>query len=337
MTTVVFDADVLGRQRTGDETYAENLLRALAALAPDAGLRLAAVTRRPDLVPDGVEAVLLPARSQEWRMAWTLPQLLRKLRPALAHFQHAIPLACPCSAVVTVHDLSFARAGSLMPLRDRVVFGLAVRRAVRRAERILTVSERSKRDVLALYGVAPERVVVTPNGVDPAFGPGEGHDSYALFVGAIQRRKDPLAAAVAARRAGLRLVAVGPRKDERLARELEAAGADVRGYLPKDGLAALYRRAACLVLPTRYEGFGLPVLEAMASGTPVVAAPDAAVREVGGDAAVYAEPAVLATAIERALADRPRLVAAGLERARRFTWEQTARGTLEVYRAVLGR
>src|SRR5262249_53135040 len=190
VTTVVFDADVLGRQRTGDETYAANLLGALAALAPDAGLRLAAVTRRPDLVPEGVEAVHLPARSQEWRMAWTLPRLLRKLRPALAHFQHAIPLACPCSAVVTVHDLSFARARSLMPLRDRVVFRFAVRRAVRRAERVLTVSERSRRDVLAVYGIAPERVVVTPNGVDPAFVPGDGHDSYALFVGAIQRRKD---------------------------------------------------------------------------------------------------------------------------------------------------
>src|SRR5262249_20000166 len=192
VTTVVFDADVLGRQRTGDETYAANLLRELASLAPDAGLRLAAVTRRPDLVPEGVEAVVLPARGQEWRMACTLPRRLRELPPGLRHFQHAIPLACPCSAVVTVHDLSFARAPSLMPLRDRVVFRLAVRRAVRRAERVLTVSERSRRDVLDVYGVAAERVVVTPNGVDPAFLPGDGHDSYALFAAAIPPPNDPL-------------------------------------------------------------------------------------------------------------------------------------------------
>lgn len=270
-------------------------------------------------------------------MAWTLPRLLRALRPALGHFQHAVPLACPCPAVVTVHDVSFARQPALMPVRDRTVFRFAVRRAVRRAQRVITVSERTRQDLLAVYGLPPERVVVTPNGVDPAFAPGEGHDSYALFVGAIQRRKDPLAAAAGARGAGLRLVAVGPRKDERLARELETAGADVRGYVDKEALATLYRRAACLVLPTRYEGFGLPVLEAMASGTPVVAAPDPAVREVAGDAAVYADAGDLAAAIERALADRARLVAVGLERARRFTWEETARRTLAVYLAVLGR
>ena len=89
------------------------------------------------------------------------------------------------------------------------------------------------------------------------------------------------------------------------------------------------------MLPSRYEGFGLPVVEAMASGTPVVAAPDEALREVAGDAAVFAEPAELAGAVRQALDDRERLVAAGLERARLFTWEETARRTLDVYRELL--
>ena len=105
-------------------------------------------------------------------------------------------------------------------------------------------------------------------------------------------------------RPGFALVVAGPRKDERLARELEAAGAEVRGYVSKEELAALYRPAACVVLPTRYEGFGLPALEAMASGTPVVAAPDPALREVAGDAALYAERGELADAI-RARRRRP--------------------------------
>ena len=138
--------------------------------------------------------------------------------------------------------------------------------------------------------------------------------------------------------AGQRTLAVRDALQElaqRLAGELRLAGADVRGYVSKDELAQLYRGAAALVLPSRYEGFGLPVVEAMASGTPVVAAPDEALREVAGDAAVFAEAHELAGAVRRALDERERLVAAGLERARRFTWEETARRTLDVYRELL--
>ena len=331
---VVIDADVLGRERTGDETYVENLLRALPAVAPD--LRLAAVTRRPELVPAGVEPVELPARSQELRMAWSLPRLLRRLRPALAHFQYALPLRCPCPAVVTVHDLSFERDAGGMGARDRFVFRRVVPRAARRAARVLTVSERTRRDLTELYGIPGERIVVTPNGVDPIFRPDGAGGGYLLFVGAIQDRKDPLAALRAAEEAGLPLVVVGPAKDGELAGELARRGAELRGWVEKEELAALYRGAAALVLPTRYEGFGLPVLEAMASGTPVVATPDEAVREVAGDAAVFAEPDELGRAVSRALAERERLVAAGLERARSFTWEEAARRTAAAYREVIG-
>jgi glycosyltransferase involved in cell wall biosynthesis len=329
---VVIDADVLGRRRTGDETHVENLLRALPAVAPD--LRLAAVTRHPELVPDGVEPVELAAGKQEWRMAWSLPRLLRRLRPGLAHLQHALPLRCPCLAVVTVHDLSFERDASVMGRKDRLVFRAVVPRAVRRAARVLTVSERTRRDLVELYGIPEQRIAVTPNGVDPVFRPDGGGD-YLLFVGAVQERKNPLAALLAAEEAGLPLVVVGPAKDQRLAAELARRGASLRGWVEKEELAELYRRAAALVLPTRYEGFGLPVLEAMASGIPVVATPDPALREVAGEAAVFAEPADLGAGVRRALAERERLVAAGLERARAFTWEETARRTADVYREVL--
>ncbi|MBD0338841.1 MAG: glycosyltransferase family 4 protein [Thermoleophilia bacterium] len=331
---VVIDADVLGRERTGDETYVENLLRALPAAAPD--LRLAAVTRRPELVPEGVEPVELSASSQELRMAWSLPRVLRRLRPALAHFQYALPLRCPCPAVVTVHDLSFERDASAMGARDRFVFRRVVPRAARRAARVLTVSERTKRDLAELYGIPEARIAVTPNGVDPAFRPdGSTDGAYLLFVGAIQRRKDPLAALRAAEEAGLPLVAVGPWKDAELAAELARRGADLRGWVEQEELAGLYRGAAALLLPTRYEGFGLPVLEAMASGTPVVATPDEAVRELAGDAAVFAEAGELGEAVARALTERERLVAAGLERARAFSWAETARRTAQAYREAL--
>ncbi len=328
---VLVDADVLGRRRTGDETYVDQLLRALPEVTDD--LRIAALTRDPALVPDGIEPIHLPARSQELRMAVGVPRLLRKLRPALAHFIHALPLFCPCPAVVTVQDLSWERDPSVFGRWDLLTFKVFVRRAVRRSQRVLAISERTKRDLVELYGTAPEKIVVTPLAPDPAFTSAGEHDSFLLFVSAIEPRKNPLAAIDAANAVGRKLVVVGPVKDEELAAELSRRGAEVRGYVPKDELVALYQRAACLVFPSRYEGFGLPVVEAMACGTPVVAAPEAAMQEVAGDAAVFTDN--LAEGIRQALAGRDRLSAAGLERAKAFTWRETARITADVYRSVL--
>jgi glycosyltransferase involved in cell wall biosynthesis len=259
---------------------------------------------------------------------------------------------------VTVQDLSWERDPSVFGKWDLVTFKIFVRRAVRKAQRVLAISERTKRDLIDLYGTPAEKIVVTPLAPDPAItpaakrpvrasGPVEGvrgdrevpptptdaYDSFLLFVSAIEPRKQPLAAIDAANAVGRKLVVVGPAKDEELAAELTRRGADVRGYVPKEELVALYQRAACLVFPSRYEGFGLPIVEAMACGTPVVAAPEPAMQEVAGDAAIFAED--LADGVRRALAERDRLSAAGIERAKSFSWRETARITADVYRSVL--
>jgi glycosyltransferase involved in cell wall biosynthesis len=346
---VVVDADVLGRRRTGDETYVRNLLRELASLVAGggAGIRIAAVTRRPELVPEGVEPVELAARSQELRMALSLPRTLRRLGADLVHTQYVLPLRAPCPGVVTVHDLSFAGRPELMGRKDRLVFRTLVPRAVRRATRVLTVSERTKRDLVALYAVPPEKVVVTPNGVDPTFRPSPPGEkspsidqlqgSYVLAVGAIQSRKNQLAALEAVSEVGLPLVVVGPEKDKALADELRRRGARVEGYVETERLAELYRGAACLVQTSSFEGFGLPMIEAMASGTPVVAVREPALEEVAGGAAIVVDEGSLADGIRDALAQRERLAAAGLERARAFSWRASAERTLAVYREILDR
>jgi glycosyltransferase involved in cell wall biosynthesis len=326
---IVVDADYLGRRRTGDETYVRELLRALPR-----DLDLAAVTRRPDLVPDGVRAIELRTRVQELRMLWALPRLLRRLGPRLAHFVHAVPPGLPCPAVLTVQDLSFERDPTVMGRRERAIFKTVVPWSARRAEHVFAISHRTRDDLVELYRIPEEKITVTPLAPAPEFRPAEdgGHDGYLLFVSSVEPRKDPLAALAAARALGLPLVVVGPQRDAGLVEALRAGGADLRGYVPTDELVRLYQRAACLVHPTLYEGFALTPAEAMACGTPVVARPDAAVRELVGDAGILTDD--LAGGIERALADRDRLRAAGLERARSYSWEETARLTAEVYRRL---
>jgi len=322
---IVLDADVLGRQRTGEETSMLNLLRWLPQVAPD--LHFAAVTRRPDLVPEGVEPVELATGAQEVRMVWTLPRLLRRLRPELAHFQHVIPLGWRGRSVLTLHDLHFERDASVMGLVDRTVFRTFVPRSARHATAIVVPSERTKADAIELYDISPEKITVALHGVDPIFAPGNEHGGFVLFVGAVQQRKNPLQALAQAQEVGLPLVVVGPEKDRALTRQLREAGADVRGYLSQAELASLYRGAVALALPSRYEGFGIPALEAMASGTPVVVSGDAALREVVGDAA--------APSVRDAIEQRDLYRQKGLERCKLFTWEASARRTVEAYREAL--
>lgn len=345
---VVVDADVLGRQRTGDERYVLNLLRHLPEVAPD--LEVAATTRHPELVPDGVRPVALRTASAARRMLVDLPRAARGA--GVLHTQYALPPAWRGPAVVTVHDVAFAEEPQLGSHRDWLLLRLTVPYAVRRAALTLTVSEFSARAIARRYRVDPARVWVTPNGLDPGFGPdGPGPRRarpYVLVVGAIQPRKDPITALRAFAlldRDDLDLVFVGPvrRDGEEFRNAIVELGLRDQvhhlGHVAEDELAALYRGAEAQLFPTRYEGFGLPALEGLASGAPVVASDIPPVREIVGGAGVLCpvgDAEAFAAGLRTVLADRERFVRGGPPAAARFTWRAMAERTADAYRKALG-
>ncbi len=345
--SVVIDADVLGRNRTGDETYVRGLLGELAAAAPD--LDLAAATTRPDLVPTGIRSLDVGGRGQLLRLLVDLPAALRASGADLFHGNYFLPPRWRGRSVVTVHDISFARHRDFMPNSDLLAFRTLVPRAMRQADRVLTVTEWAREDILDRYGLNEENVVVTPNGLDGDLrpdGPVPDRPPYLLFVGGLQRRKDPVTAVRALARLPERLDLVIAGRDRGEGPAVRAAITEhelddrvhLLDYVTRDDLLALYRGAEALVFPSRYEGFGLPVLEAMACGTPVVAADTTSIPEVAGGAAVLVPPGdtdALADGVVRALDEAATLVAAGLRRAAEYRWSATAERTANVYREVL--
>ena len=368
----------------GTETYLRRVLAEMPALlepgeelavfanAENADL-LAADLRgapRTDVVRTGIRAA-----SRVRRVLFenaVLPRLVRTAgADVLWNPGNAAPARVPCPQATTVHDMQYRHFPEDFPLPARLVMRLAVPAAVRRSAVVLAPSEFSRREILAqLPGTPPERVVVTPEAADPAFGetpPGPADaarvrallgaaDPVLLAVGNTYPHKD-LATAVAAwgrlcGRVPHRFVLVGrARRGEPAVAAAVAAlppGAKFTRLsgLPREDLAALFRAADAFAFPSRYEGFGLPVLEAMAAGVPVVAAPEGSVPEVAGDAALYAktgDPDDFARVLlpllagPGAAAERARLSAAGRARAALFSWTATACRTLAALRACAAR
>jgi len=233
------------------------------------------------------------------------------------------PVGARTPVVVTVHDLALLRFPEAFPRWHRLYGRAGLRRVLRAADAVVAVSEFSKAETVELAGVRAERVRVVPNGVDLLFTP-EGRrvdGDYVLAVATLEPRKNLGRAVEAARLAGVELRVVGARG---------WGGVAVPGWVgevPDAELAALYRGARCLVYPSLYEGFGLPVLEAMACGTPVVTSRGSGTEEVAGGAAVLVDPedvASIADGIRAAEERRAELVRLGLERAMGFTWERSA-------------
>jgi glycosyltransferase involved in cell wall biosynthesis len=285
-----------------------------------------------------------------------LPRLLRRRGAALVHATNCfLPLRRPCPGVVTIHDLAFEAWPDDFSRVTGMKYRLIAPRAARSAERVICPSEFTRDDVCQRYDVDPGKVRVIPEAPAlPARAPRApsrpgAPAPYVLAVGDLRRKKNvaSLVATFAAlhreRAIPHRLVLAGADAGEEVRLRALAGDAPVElpGYVSDDALDALIGGADVLVNPSLYEGFGLVVLEAMARGTPVLAARAGALPEVGGDAACYfdpGDPTVLRSALGELLGDqacRERMSARGLEWVSRFSWERTARETAAVYRELL--
>ena len=351
----------------GIGTYIRNLLRQLARL--DGQSEFVVLCRPEDrdalgALGENFRAVPEHARTYSMAEQLTIPLALKRERVTLFHAPHyVLPPLVPCRSVVTIHDclhLMFPQylPNRLMPLYARASLTLAARRATR----VLTVSESSKRDILRFVDVAADKIDVIYTAYDERFGlePRQEdvdrvreryqlQDDFVLYAGNVKPHKNLVRLIEAfdlVRRSGLdhlKLVLIGDQisKYTALRRAVHAHQLHryVRflGYQSEDTLAIMYRLARVFVFPSLYEGFGLPPLEAMASGTPVVASNVSSLPEVLGDAALFVEPRdpqSIADGIRRVLCDerlRCELRAKGFARASQFSWERSVRRIRDIY------
>jgi glycosyltransferase involved in cell wall biosynthesis len=353
----------------GIGTYIRNLLRQLARIDRDTEYVL--LCREPDLgiaaqLGPNFRSVREPSPNYSLREQIHVPWILRRERPDVYHAPHyVLPPAVRCRSVVTIHDCIHLMFPQYLPNRAAYAYARAsMWAAARRSDRILTVSEASKRDILSLFNVKPEKIVVVYNAIDEHFSttPSEEHvarireryqldHKFVLYVGNIKPHKNLVRLIEAfseLRRThdDLKLLIIGDEISKlpalRRAVHRNKLHKHVRflGYLKDDTLTVLYRLASVFVFPSLYEGFGLPPLEAMASGTPVVTSNVSSLPEVTGDAAVLVDPYDVDSIGDgmRRVLDDPRLAEElrikGLKRAREFSWEHSVEKTQRVYREV---
>lgn len=355
----------------GVSTYIGQLLRELPDAAPDLAVT-AIVSRQLEQALPGLRLVRPQwSTDRPWaRIAWeqtVLPWLVQQRQLDLLHGAvYANPVSVACPTVVTVHDLSFVHYPATVRRFNRLYLRLVARVTARRAARVIADSENTRRELLAWLGLSAPRVVAVPIAADPRFAPATAAavedfrrqrglpERFALFLGTLEPRKnlvrlvDAFAACQAGLKVALPLVIAGSRGwyyDEIFARVQNHGLQDsilFPGFVPAGELPWWYRAADVFVYPSVYEGFGLPVLEAMASGTAVITSNTSSLPEVAGDAALLVDPndvEALADALARVLNDhdlRQAMSAAGVRQAAKFSWRRCAEETVAVYRQVLG-
>jgi glycosyltransferase involved in cell wall biosynthesis len=321
------DVSALALTRAGTARHIRSLLAALED--EDVEVRRYAL--------GGSARALVPVRDLGWYLG-ALPAKARRDRMDVLHCPtQRAPVRSRAPLVVTFHDLAVLRHPGTFNRWTRAYSRVALPRVARAATRLIAVSEFTKRELLELLDVPEERVRVIPNAVGDPFTPeGEAAEGdYVLAVSTLEPRKNLPRLVDGYERAGLNglpLLVAGTAGWGGV--RVEGGGVRWLGEVDDEELARLYRGARCVAYVSLYEGFGLPVLEAMACGAPVVAARTGALAEVAGDAAVLADPLdpdAIAAALNEAIARSEELRKRGLERARAFDWRDVARQTVAVY------
>ena len=349
---VLVDGRLLRRRQTGVATYIRELQRALDALGP------AAVEAHFALGPPA-----LPRRNRLTRLgnltidlAWLhggIPAMSQRLRADIVHAPvNWLPLWSPGKSVVTVQDVAWERVPDVYPEFFRRYARLFTHRSVRRADAVITTSRSTADDLTELYGVPRRKIWIVPIGVhiDPEL-PAEVREPFILHVGEFEPRKRVLelieghrryvAGGVPGERCRLVLAGSGGRLEHE-ARTLMGEDCTMLGFVSDEQLRDLYRRARLLVMPSDYEGFGLPVAEAAGHGCPALVANNSSLPEVAGASGLMlrdSDPESIADALGAALANpealRERGAAAWADARERFSWEQAARQTVDVYARTL--
>lgn len=370
--TIGIDARSMTGSPTGVGRYVSNLVRAMTRIDPEISLRLYVPGRSADdRFPGttGVQTVPLGMPVVDNVIVWNhlrLPAHLARHRVDLFHGTfYTLPVLCPAPAVVTMHDITFALHPEWFTWKARFAFNGFARASARKARHVLTVSECSRADIIAAYDLPESRVTAVPLAPDPGFvavtDPTRIEDvrkrydlgtEYLLHVGAITPRRNlgrllEAFASIRRRAPHLTLALAGtveppsPPIEIELNRKGLAASVRVLGYVRPGDLPVLYSGATGVVYPSLYEGFGLPVLEAMACGVPVLTSSTSCFPEVAADAALLVDPhstEAIADGLWRMLSDttlRESLIRKGLARAATYSWDRTARATLDVYRNAL--
>lgn len=366
MIRVAFDVHTLGQRATGNETYAQGLMQAFLE-QPPADIDFVFYHARSMAEPH--PPVGFRRLRPQWpglRIPLSTPWALYRDRIDVAHFQYFAPPVRICPTILTIHDLSFERYPEFFPVAMALRMRLLMPFQARRASHIIAVSEATRRDIIELYGVASERVSVVHNGVAQGFAapvdPELAHRVLARFgierpfivcVGNLCTRKNQRAVVRVFGRLLDRhaiehdLVLIGQTTESARDIMVEIEGlkrkgrVHVTGFVGSDELRALYAGATASVYVSLYEGFGLPVVESMACGTPVLTSSVSCMAEIAGDAALLVDPRddeALAAGLLRLVEDselRCRLGGAGRIRARQFSWSEAARRTLQIYRQAV--